>query len=134
MSEYKIIKRMLDELDEQMDKIAGPFEYYIKNQQEPLEERWELFSKACMDMKNHEGFIHHFKCIKGRDAEMNLIGEDGLYYASKGKTIETDVLADFLKEYVNHEEYEHYFPKNFSIDILKEEILQKNLGSYEYDW
>ena len=100
---------------------------YIKDTSIPLADRWKVFFEAPTDFKNHKSYIEHFASEKLLpNAEISWYDD---FYVEKNETV------DMFDMVVNMEEKEGedgYSPE--VIAAFKEEILKKNLGSFDYDW
>jgi hypothetical protein len=110
--------------------IKNRFIEYIQDKTIPMENRWEVFLEAPSDWKNHESYIQHF------DVEKKLISREiswyDDFYIEKNETVHMENVIERLEE--DLEDFEKHGWTKDLISELKEEILQTNLGSFNYDW
>lgn len=126
MVNVDVLKENIAHLERQIKETKAEFSEYIKDKNIPLKERWKLFKKAPDYLKKHESWIMNF------DAESLL--EDGEIvwyddcYVERYSTVDTTSMIEWFSESDRKK-----FTKDF-IEALREEILQKNLGSFVNDW
>ncbi len=104
----------------------------IKDKQIPLEERWKLFEETPLYIKGFEPWVERFI----------FSGEQIAFYddfdVEKGSTVDLHDIVQTLTEQLSHDG--HYNPIELTeanildLDALKEDILQRNIGSFVYDW
>lgn len=113
---------------------------YIADVRIPLKERWNVFKEMPYGWKNRENYIHHFDSEK-----LFPSGEISWYddfYIEKYETVEMvffveERLTDKLLEMsdMDFDDLESLPPEGLKIvDSFREEILSKNLGSFEFNW
>lgn len=145
---------------EQAMKDAKPeFEAYIKDQSLPLSQRWQLWLDAPDSLKNtggwfSDGRLEAFKLLGyGTDKYSRneaIAYEGGLVWAERHQVINmVDILESILDCLT--EKFEADLPDDFDwddldgwhkysqeagefLDAYREELLQKNLLSYRFDW
>lgn len=108
---------------------------YISDTSVPLENRWELFCEAPHDFKNHNYWIVNFSA-QATIPECNINWDD--FYFERHETIEMDnfvdeELLDCLECLIEDGELTEDGMASI-VTAFKEEILQKNLGSFVFDW
>lgn len=117
-------------LDYKNCSIKHRFIEYIQDKTIPMLTRWEVFLEAPNDWKNHESYIKRFQIerkLKGKEISWY---DD--FYIEKHETVHMENVIERLEE-----DLEDFEKKGWNKDLiaeLKEEILQKNLGSFNYDW
>lgn len=110
----------------------------INNKSIDLDIRWETFVEAAHEFKNHEGFVQHFVVLDQKFKNFSWYDDMDLdrYQTMSGENIISRI-EDSLDDHKDG--YENSLSKQFTdnpewLSELKEEILQKNLGSFENDW
>lgn len=143
-------------LEHEMKQAKPEFEAYIKDKSIPLTQRWQLWLDAPDSLKNTGGWIS-----AGRLEAFKLLGyggrhneaisyEGGMVWAERHQTIDmVDILEGMLECLADKLEVD--LPDDFDwddldgwrqhseeagefLDAYREELLQKNLLSYRYDW
>lgn len=104
-------------------ELKKQFETVIRDKSIPLEERWALFVWAPITFKNTSSWVEDFDSEKLLGSK--IFWYDDLYYERYETVNTTDMIERF-------KEKEEFTPE--IIDAFKEEILQKNLGSWVNDW
>lgn len=122
-------------LQQEILAIKKDFEVFIKDTTIPLEERWSTWKAAPNDMKRSDSWTTHFKALP-----CDWIMYDGNYHADRYQTVYMIDVVDAIEDNLAHpnewnKEYRATLEEfGFSLDALKEEILEFNLGSFCYDW
>lgn len=119
-------------------KLADEFASYIADKKIPLTERWALFQKAPSSLKDHDSCVVEFKCEEkfssfgyaGREA-----GKVFTRHMDRHETIDTMDLVDLImdKELEALAANLPFTCREFA-QALMEEILERNLGSFDFDW
>lgn len=125
------------QIKKEASKLKSDFEDFISNKSVPLLERWELFSNTDDSLKNNYQWL-----IQGKrsglkyvmDHWFNDFGQHG-----KGKVIN---ISELLEELAYRGEFhpdcfDNNLPEDEALSLLKEtleEVLERNLGSFVYDW
>lgn len=146
----------IKELENKMITLKPEFEVFIADKTVPLEQRWQVWLDAPDSLKNTGGWISD-----GRLKAFELIGyggrrgeaiayEDGLIWAERYQTIDmVDSIEYILESLLGKFEVE--LPEDFVWDNLdgyvelcpelheflvayREELLEKNLLSFKFDW
>ena len=133
---YDYLNSELIVLNMQRDDLAIKIKEYCQNKNYPLDKRWELFIDSSFGF--YERWHVDFDTVEieqmrdfNRYEEVYANDLIDLYFdyidAKLHKELkeESDNMSDkfFIKNYVN--------PK---VDIFKEEILEKFIRSFTYDW
>jgi len=120
------------------------FKATIKDKSIPLEDRWGLFLKAPDYLIDHDFWTAGLKTLDESDNGHFSYYDN--WYVERHETVHvidkvSDLESDlkYFKENpgtaVHIKKWKMFFYENPSkLDELKEEILEKNLGSFEYDW
>lgn len=122
-------------INHEMEFHRGEFERFIKDKSVSLEERWKLFCEAPDQMSNNEHWLHDFESELVNQQIQRMHGVSEIY--GRGKRISLPELVDEMIETVElpipitREEWEQ---ANLMLAPVKEEILEKNLKSFCYDW
>lgn len=112
----------IEELNKQIDAVREEFKFYITCDIVPLEDRWNVFLKAPPNLRVTKGYVQHFKGVPE-----DFIMYDGPLHAERYETIDVELILEALEQ--NLEEV-----KGIDIEAFKEDVLSKNIYSYQYDW
>lgn len=110
--------------------IKQRFVEYIADKTISVENRWEIFLEAPSDWKNHKLYVEKFQIEKKLKIKEIFWHDD--FYIEKNETVYMGNIIERLEE--NLEDFESNGWSKELIEELKEEILQKNLDSFNYDW
>ena len=139
----------MQRLQAKLESIKPNFAVYIQNKDIPLEERWAVFALAPAELKTHEDYGPTFRSIHS-----DFIMYDGPVHMDRGQTMTTLDLTDpddyepvyYLIEDIESSlkdiEEDMYCGRKWAQDMLeavdlnalKEEIMAKNIKSFNYDW
>jgi len=95
---------------------------YIRDKNISLDDRWKMFCKAPMQMRNTDSYIVTFNWEKKYH---EISWYDSFGYDRYATVDMEDVITAMWENEENNEE---------ELKDMKEEILEKNLGSFIYDW
>lgn len=89
----------------------------------PLDVRWNVFMNAPHYLKSHSCWIERFNGLPE-----DFIGYDEPVHAERHRRVDMDYIMDVISDVVDEDEY--------AIDVVafKEDVLSRNLGSFEYAW
>ena len=143
-----LLEQQQKELDNQKLSLKDDFEKFIKDKSIPIYKRWNIFFIADNKLKNH---LDCLPSPRGKflNEQIKDMKESPECYG-RGKRIDT---KDFFEDSYSEEE-QKFYPAGFEYDCdlkeakefskkdmadsnmfqLMEEIMQKNLGSFCYDW
>jgi sulfate adenylyltransferase subunit 1 (EFTu-like GTPase family) len=130
------MKDKLRQILMQIDLFKPDFKEYVQDECIDLENRWELFLMGGHLFADEEVYIEHFKCL---DRETIMFDEKP-FYPQRTQRIYTKDIVTTIAEVKEEEDYDRISKsvsdsiRNLNIDDLKEEILQKFLWSFGYDW
>ncbi len=116
--------------DYKNNSLKQRFVEYIKDVSIPLESRWEAFLEAPMDWKYQQSYVIHFQVerkLKGREISWY---DD--FYIEKKETVVMENIIERLEE-----DLDSFSENGWTLELIqefKEEILQKNIGSFDWDW
>lgn len=119
----------------EIESLKTEFEVYIQDQNQPLADRWQTWLDAPSELKNQEGYITSITTLPN-----DWIMYDGRYHADKYQTVYLQNVVEQVEEILNSvnewdsEAKEELNDFGFTLVALKEEILQGNLESFDYDW
>lgn len=143
-------------LEAEMEAAKPEFLAYITNKDVPLSVRWQVWLDAPDSLKHTNGYISEgrleaFKLLGYGDRRNEAIqSEDGLVWADRYQTINmVDIIENILESLLD--KFEVGYDEDFDYDNLdgysekcpeiqeflnayREELLEKNLLSYSYDW
>lgn len=111
------VKIVIDNVNSMIISAKKEFAEVISDKSYPLEDRWDLFTETPEPFKEHEPFIVHFDFEKSLGVEIH-----DFCFAERYMVQHTEDIVECVD-----------FPEE-SINIMKEEILQKNIGSFVFDW
>lgn len=126
----------------QVASVKLDFSIYISNEQIPLEERWEVFSKAPHYLKEECGT----NIFDYQDSGMDIVGYDCIIHAERYQVVDVVEKVQWLEElfieyaYYRDEDPDTYHQvtvllnSGYSLRELKEHILKHNAGYFTYDW
>lgn len=126
---------MLDEINafkSDSSPLKEKYLNYIQDKSIALEERWKAFCEAPADWKNTDGYIVHFaveKALKENGGEISWYDD---FYIEKNETVHLINVIERLEDEI--ESFEELGWNSDLIKQFKEEILEKNLASFDYDW
>ena len=135
----KMIYATIENIKIQQEAVKKEFAEIIKDQSIPLDERWFLFKNTPREFKERRGWIVHFDALQ----EIKNLEYECFEHYERRESIDTveclvDSFADNVYYYINYpEECKERDKEKYTLDRLnrlKEEILSKNLGSFDYDW
>lgn len=132
----KVLENM-QTLHAKLEEIKPNFATYIQNKAIPLEERWAVFSLAPSNLKEYEEYGPDFDTL-----HPDFIMYDGPVHMERGQTMSTLDLIESIKESLKDLEENSYCGREWAekllkvvdVNALKEEIMEKNLHSFNYDW
>lgn len=107
------------------------FESFITNKNVPLDQRWNLWVKAPSELKNKSSSIEYFKEI---DSDQ-IMYEGELVHTDRYQTIEMVLAAENYEwklKYPRPTDVHEYTQEG--LNRFKEEILNRNIESFIYDW
>lgn len=121
-----------------LDKLASDlkpvFEQWITNLEVPLSTRWGLWVAAPVSLKNKKPWIQHLSFGK-----VEISWFDSPVYADRRMEVVLDEVVSSIEN--NEDEEEFWFAEgltkeqfDYYLNQLKEDILEKNLYSFENDW
>lgn len=112
--------------------LQNRYVLYIANKDISLEDRWEVFVEAPDEWKNTLNFQYHFKVErKLKDSEISWYDD---FNYEKRETVDTSDLVEAVLEKINPDDWVDGDWDLALLDELKEEILEANLKSFDYDW
>lgn len=127
----------MQRLQAKLESIKPNFAVYIQNKDIPLEERWAVFALAPAELKTHEDYGPTFRSIHS-----DFIMYDGPVHMDRGQTMTTLDLIENIESSLKDIEEDMYCGRKWAQDMLeavdlnalKEEIMAKNIKSFNYDW
>ena len=128
---------MLDEIQKYIadgQEIKQAFVAYITDKSISLEERWAVFGVAPVEFKNQKNHALNFK------AELTLPDQEIVWYDDFNiEKYETVVMFNFINLQIEEltSSYRSLHKKNYTLEFfnsMKEEVLEKNMHSFKFDW
>jgi hypothetical protein len=122
-----LYKELYDEIEKYKNDNILKKRYldYISNTKNSLNDRWKMFRHAPSSFKENETWVVHFETENLLESGEIIWFDD--FYKDRYTTVYLIDIIDQMKEK----------PKKYSKEFItsfKEEILQKNLESFIYDW
>lgn len=114
----------IETLNKHIKSLKPYFEEYIKNQNIPLEERWEIFLRSTDCLSKHDSFIFHFPFVLPNGSDRDDVDVHLYENHIRGSFKMEDIV-----EQLSEEQWEFEF-----IDKIKEYILEHNVKSFDFDW
>lgn len=136
----------MQSLASRLASMKQEFEAIIVDQSIPLDERWKFWCDAPVNLKNTSRWVEHFECFKlygerlyGRSdyrfnwySDWNIEKYETVYMQNVLENLEEQRACD---ERIADEEFEEYeWTDDNVINMFCEEVLQKNLHSFVFDW
>ncbi len=116
--------------DYKNNSLKNRYISYIQDKSIPMAERWEAFCEAPVDWKQQKSYVEHFHVEnKLKNREISWYDD---FYIEKNETVVMGNIIERLEE-----ELEDFSSNGWTKEIIeefKEEILSKNLGSFDWDW
>jgi hypothetical protein len=103
-------------------KLKKELKEWVKNKDIPLETRWDIFIMS--ELGDHKIYIERFNCNIGNDYIENL--------ESRYTTEYVESILDWVEEQVTDDETPVYTEED--IIKFKENVLEKFIYSFEFDW
>lgn len=122
---FEAIENSFKAIEDLAEGSRKDFGDLIKDKSVPLDERWELFCRAPDSIKLHDRWIHEFKWEEKHQA----ISWYDDFYMDRHQTVDMQAIIEIMEENESGTEYS----EEMILD-MKEEILDKNLGSFCNDW
>lgn len=123
------IKDELIAYKQDSNPLKDRFLAFIKDKSVPLNERWETYLEAPREFLEHHFWVVHFDSEKLLESgEISWYDDFG---ADRGVTVSGADIIDRMEDSIEFED-DVYTPE--IVAAFKEEILQKGLGSFDYDW
>lgn len=111
-----------------ISKLKPDFEAFIKDKSISLEERWQTFASAPDYLRNKEPWVEHLE-IGGRE-----ICWYNDFYVERYQDVNMVDIIECMFENVGEDSYKTVDYTVEDIKVLQEEILDRNLGSFNNDW
>lgn len=120
-----------------IESLKEPFEQTIKNKEIPLNERWELWCDSPVELKQTQCWIVRFASLPE-----DFVGIDGSIPTERRETVfPVDIVSQIQYDLTTYERHPDWYDDDYieelrkiNLDNLKEEILEMNLWSFDYDW
>lgn len=133
-------------LQKEARQLKTEFEIYLQDKSISLLERWNSFVRAHADLKNHKTSLLNAKSEALQHIMEHWFDASEVY--GRGKIIE---VAPLMRDFVDKK---GFYPMNLYYEItdnedeeeqnlvqgqklleeMLEEILEKNIGSFTFDW
>lgn len=120
---------MLEEIREyKNNSLSKRYVEYIRDKSIPLNDRWEVFKEAPKDWKNQSNWVQQFE-VERKLGEISWYDD---FYIEKNQTVDMVDIVERLED-----DPTRFFNKGWTLELIvefKEEILQENISSFNYDW
>jgi hypothetical protein len=124
-TETRLMSEAVKLVKNQQKELEKTLKLYVINKEIPLQERWDVFVES--ELGKAHPWIQHFKSIK--------IVEDWMYSDfNKYETYQTKDLVERLQENIGNDMGPLDEVTQELVDAFKEEILEKFLKSFQFDW
>lgn len=126
---------LLDEIEafkQNVNPLIPRYKAYIADKTIPLEDRMAVFRAAPYEWKDHQSWIVHFDSEKLLEGGEIFWYDD--FYVERHETVDVyDFIVARLDDWLTENDYE---PEDIAkiMTAFKEEMLEKNLGSFVFDW
>lgn len=101
------------------DELTEKLKIWVKDKSIPLDERWDLFIKS--DLGEHSRYVERFNCKLGDHFVENLENK-----------YETNNVSEIL-DFANYDPEDDSYSEEDIIEF-KENVLDKFIKSFEFDW
>lgn len=140
------LKEMIEALERMRKGTRVYFEEFIQDATIPLDKRWELFLEAPDELSNQSPWVWRFEnldqfytpnpALEKWEQDMKKIDfidelMEAIYYREDTNRESIVNVAEQLDLHI--EESEIPLPHEIT-DVMREELLQKNLKSFVFDW
>lgn len=135
LEEQDSYKNLLNDLEDAISNLRLYVYHYIDDKKIPVEKRWKVWCDAPSQIKRHQTWIMRFESL-GEDAIMY----DGEIHCERYQTLEVgDIFNQLLDSYM----WDKYADTPMEVDNVEwsprlkafaEEVMEKRLGSFVYDW
>jgi len=115
----KSIKEKVEEFLNLQNDLRVELKEYVKDKSIPLDERWELFTMC--ELGNNEPFYESFNSFNYEELFADLV-------LNRNEVIASEWIIDLLDTQI----YGEYLYT--TLDDVKEEILEKFINSFKFDW
>lgn len=118
------------------DPLVDDYKQFITMKDVPLAERWEVFVYAPDSWKQTASWIVHFAIEQKLDNEIEWFVD---FYFERRETIDMVSLIERLQRELDYEGHPSKMIERCGwtkelIEEFMEEIMQKNLCSFDLDW
>jgi hypothetical protein len=112
------------------------FASVVANKDYPLEERWEIWKTAPIDLKVKKHCFGDFEftntLAEAMDSDWSWYDD---YNIDRGQTVDMLKFVTEFEKGTGYSELQDLFNgRPDLLDVVKEEILQMNLASFTWDW
>lgn len=104
------------------------YKAFITDKKIPLADRWEVFRVAPSDWQESNTYIQHF-AIEKKVGEIEWYDK---FYYERHETVHMYDFVDRIIENIEDEDEDTWTVE--LVDEFKEEILSRNLASFDFDW
>jgi hypothetical protein len=133
------VKTEIELVNRAVANLQKTFCEVIKDKTIPLNDRWDLWRGAPSDLKAHDSCVVHFD-IEDKVGEISWYDD---FYIERHETVDMFDLIERIREDVKYGAMDYAYTKRITkkfvecselLDEWREEILQMNLESFEFDW
>lgn len=124
--------KIAQEIQQLQAKVRPTYLSILTDKEISLEERWEFFKNAPSNFKKHGGYAPCLITLDNKDTNLSWYDD---FYIERHETVDIVDIVVRLELQDGEGQVFTYFENNpEAIDLLKEEILRLNIGSFTYDW
>jgi len=135
-TKIEAIRELMAEVQIQISSARDSFTEAIKDKSIPLADRWDLFSAAPEGFRGHHTWIWHPEALRS----LGRREWDALTYPERYQDIDvTDLVNDRIdlrnpeNDDLDNDEVGEGVTREIMIALM-EEMLEKNIGSFTFDW
>ena len=125
MENIENLKTQAIHLDEQLNILKDKIADVLKDKSISLTQRWDFFAELPDYLGNHESWIQHFDSL-GDISWYDDFGKDRYALVRMKDVVES------MEDDIEYREEQGY--PQYDIAALKEEILERNIVSFVFDW
>ena len=129
---YQIMKEKVLKYLEAKKEIDSELEGWVKDKSTPLNERWDVF--ILMKSGSRSGWMEDFKTLNDLAGEVSWYDD---FHLEKHETMDMERLVEHVAENIDETgEYALFDGKVTEkvVEDLQEEILEKFIWSFKFDW
>ena len=123
---YNEISSLIEGTEGVVKKCSEVVQAYVVDRNQPLDERWKIFVKSPAYLFKRKTFVMHLETFEKLGFR---IGYDEDIYVERYESVD---LGDRMHTFLLERKDDRLTPE--AIASIKEEILEKGIRIFQYDW